>query len=64
MKYLQIPIHDTAKVIEPLDEAERGRLFSAMLSYADNGSPVTMTGNERFVWPVIKMYIDRRRRDA
>lgn len=46
-------------VIEPLSDAEKGRLFVMMLCYADSGEePADFAGNERFVWPAAKQWID------
>ena len=46
--------------ISPLNEAEKGRLFDAMLIYAETGEePSEFKGNERFLWPVAKQDIDR-----
>ena len=45
--------------IEPLDDAERGRLFTACLHYAKTGKAPILTGNERFVFGVCKSQIDR-----
>ena len=60
MDYLKIPVH-LVQSIEPLDDAERGRLFSAMLAYAKSGQVPELPGNERFIWPTAKLYIDRTR---
>ncbi len=61
MDYLQI-FTDFRATIEPLDDAERGRLFSAMLDYAHDCTEQNLTGNERFIWPTAKLYIDRSRK--
>ncbi len=58
MEYLKI-FTDFARSIEPLDDAERGRLFSAMLAYADSGAVPDLPGNERFLWPTARLHIDR-----
>lgn len=48
------------EVIAPLGDAEKGRLFDAMLTYAETGEePSEFKGNERFLWPVAKQDIDR-----
>ena len=48
------------EVIAPLNDSEKGRLFDAMLLYAENGEePTEFRGNERFLWPVAKQDIDR-----
>lgn len=58
MKYLKV-FTDFAKTIEPLNSAERGRLFTAMLEYAESGTEPEFSGNERFIWPTAKLHIDR-----
>ena len=58
MEYLKI-FTDFARSIEPLDDAERGRLFSAMMAYADHGEVPELSGNERFIWPTARLHIDR-----
>ena len=48
------------EVIAPLGDAEKGRLFDAMLVYAETGEePSDFKGNERFLWAVAKQDIDR-----
>lgn len=51
--------HSYLKTIEPLSDAERGRLFTACLSYSLSGTVPELRGNERFVWPSIQSQIDR-----
>ena len=58
MTYLKV-FTDFRELMEPLDHAEKGRLFEAMLSYAMDGTEVALEGNERFVWPVARRTIDR-----
>lgn len=48
-----------ADLLKELTEAERGRLFSALLEYGETGAEPELWGNERFVWPAIKGQIDR-----
>ena len=58
MKYLKVWT-DFADVLETLEEDEIGRLFLAMLRYAETGEePPKFEGNERFVWPVARRDID------
>lgn len=46
--------------IAPLADDEKGRLFDAMLLYAETGQePESFSGNERFLWAVAKQDIDR-----
>ena len=63
MRYLKV-FTDFAEAIEPLSEAERGRLFTAMLQYASTGETAELKGAERFVWPTAKQNIDRTRVEA
>lgn len=58
MKYLKV-FTDFAQSIEPLSDAEKGRLFTAMLEYAETGTEPRFSGNERFLWPTAKTHIDR-----
>lgn len=53
--------HSYLDAIEPLDDAERGRLFTACLTYSKTGESPPLTGNERFVFPSLKGQIDRDR---
>lgn len=58
MEYLKVWT-SFREFIEPLTDAEKGRLFYAMLVYAESGEePVLFEGNERFIWPVAKQGID------
>ena len=59
MKYLKVFV-DFADKIEILGDAERGRLFKAMLEYASSGAEPDLRGNERFIWPTAKSEIDRQ----
>lgn len=45
--------------IKELGDAERGRLFTACIEYADSGIIPEFRGNERFVFPVLKARIDK-----
>ena len=63
MNYLKVGI-ELADYLEPLGEAERGRLFTAMLRYARDGAAPALTGEERFLWPVAKAMLDRAARQA
>lgn len=58
MEYLKI-FTDFLEAIEPLSDVERGRLFTAMLEYAQRGTTPEFRGNERFLWPTAKLNIDR-----
>lgn len=58
MRYLKV-YTDFAEAMEALSNAERGRLFMSMLQYASTGEAGTLSGAERFVWPIAKQNIDR-----
>lgn len=58
MEYLKVWTN-FAEVIEPLNDSERGRLFTMMLGYAATGEQPELKGNERYVWPIAKQAIDR-----
>ena len=51
--------HSYLESIEPLNDAERGRLFTALLKYSAQGTVEKLSGNERFVFPTMKANIDR-----
>ena len=51
--------HSYRDAIQALDDAERGRLLTAMLEYTLTGDAGPLCGNERFVFPLIKSQIDR-----
>ena len=58
MKYLKV-FTDFAEDLEPLSDVEVGRLFRAMLQYAETGTAPDLKGNERYVWASCKKGIDR-----
>ena len=58
MEYLKIWT-SFAEILEPLNDAERGRLFTAMLQYAATGETIEFRGNERYVWPIAKQGINQ-----
>ena len=60
MQYLQI-FADKEELLAPFDDAERGRIFTAMLKYALHCEEMDLPGNERFIWPVFKQMIDQSR---
>ena len=60
MKYLKV-FTDFVADMKELGEAERGRLFTAMLLYAETGEEPALRGNERFVWGTAKKNIDNQR---
>ena len=58
MKYIKV-YADFADALALLGDAEQGRLFMAMLRYAQTGTEPDFRGNERFLWPQAKAGIDR-----
>lgn len=50
---------DFAEVLDQLSDAEAGRLFKVMLRYATSKYTPDFRGNERFVWPIAKLKLDR-----
>lgn len=61
LAYLQI-FADKEELLDPFDDAERGRLLTAMLSYALHDVEIELTGNERYVWPVFRQMINQSRK--
>lgn len=60
MKYLKV-FTDFVGNMRQLGDAERGRLFTAMLEYASTGIEPDLRGNERFLWDTAKKNIDNQR---
>lgn len=58
MKYLKVWT-SFRETMAALSDSEKGRLFDAMLNYADCGEEPELEGGERYLWPVAKMNIDR-----
>ena len=58
MTYIKLFI-DYLDAIEPLGDAERGRLFTSLLIYARTGEAAQLGGNERFLFPMMRAQIDR-----
>lgn len=50
---------DDIEALELLGDAERGRLFTALLEYGRLGATEKISGNEKFVFPMFKGRIDR-----
>lgn len=50
--------HSYLDAMDELDDAERGRLFTALLTYSSTGEVTKLTGNERFVFPMLRRQID------
>ena len=51
--------HSYLDAMEPLTDAERGRLFVACLEYSKSGATRHLSGNERFVFPMLRAQIER-----
>ena len=51
--------HSYLNAMDPLNDAERGRLFTACLIYSKTGEVPDLRGNERFIFPQMKWQIDR-----
>ena len=54
--------HEILKWMDSYDDAERGRLFTAMLKYSMTGEDPELRGNERFLWPAIEAKIDESKK--
>lgn len=53
--------HSMLGALEPLNDAECGRLLKALLMYSMANETPELRGNERFVFPMFKAQIDRDR---
>ena len=60
MKYLKVWT-DLRYNLKPFSDAEKGRLFDAMMEYAECGTEPDLRGNERFIWETVRAEIDRQR---
>ena len=60
MKYLKI-FTNFLDVTAALSDGAMGRLFRAMLLYAENGTETAFRGKEAVAWAVAKQQIDRER---
>lgn len=63
MTYLKVWV-SLKDALEPFSDAEKGRLFDAMLTYADSGEEPHFTGNERFIWAMVRQNIDMTRSES
>ena len=50
---------DWLDAIEPLGDAEKGRLFTSLLEYARTGAVPQLNGNERFIFPMMRAQVAR-----
>ena len=53
--------HSYLESMELLSDAERGRLFTALLEYSMTGIKPELRGNEKYVFPSMRCQIDRDR---
>ena len=51
--------HSYLDAMEALGDAERGRLVTAMINYSQRREIGELSGNERYIWPMIRSQIDR-----
>lgn len=58
LTYIKVFV-DYLDAIEPLGDAERGRLFTALLEYGRTGVAPQLDGDERFLFPMMRAQIDR-----
>lgn len=58
LTYIKVFV-DYLDAIEPLGDAERGRLFTALLEYGRTGVAPQLDGDERFLFPLMRAQIDR-----
>ncbi len=50
---------DDLDALEPFSDAERGRLLTSLLQYGRTGAAEGLSGNERFLFPMLRARIDR-----
>ncbi len=58
LEYIKV-FYDWEEATEALTFEERGRLIVAMLQYAKGKDMIELSGNERFLFPMCKNFIDR-----
>lgn len=51
--------HSYLEAMEELTDAEKGRLFTACLTYSKTGEAPQLSGNERYLFPAFRSQIDR-----
>ena len=57
LTYLKI-FADMEETLSLYSDEERGRLLSAMMAYSFRGEEPEFSGQERFVWPMLRNHID------
>lgn len=60
MKYLKVWV-SFREALKEYSDAEKGRLFDAMLAYAADGTEPYFSGNEKYIWGAAKQNIDATR---
>lgn len=50
---------DMEQIFEPYSQEEKGNLLDAMMAYCFRGIEPGFTGNERFIWPVLRRHFDQ-----
>lgn len=58
LTYIKL-FYDFAETVEPLSDEEVGRLIRGLLSYARTGEAPQFSGNERFLYPGLRLQVDR-----
>lgn len=58
LTYIKL-FYDFAETVEPLSDEEVGRLVRGLLSYARTGEAPQFSGNERFLYPGLRLQVDR-----
>lgn len=56
--------HRYLELLEPLSQAARGRLFTALLTYSAGGQPPALPGKERQLFLALRGELDRDRAEA
>lgn len=60
MNVLKLHIEQFTEAIETLGHAERGRLITAALEYAQTGKEPVLSGSERGTWGTVKAMVDKQ----
>lgn len=60
LTYIKVFV-DWLDALEEYGDAERGRLFTALLEYGKTGEAKKLSGNERYIFPMMRNVIDRQR---
>lgn len=57
MAYIKV-YYDQLEKLEPFSDAEVGRLIRGLLEYSMSGTEPDFKGNERFIWPTLRVAVD------